>query len=149
MSSKTELFQSQYKNFKEMCEVSDACDSWDEAANGLIEDWALNDLFALALHFIAVDGQIDAGEVEAFNTCLGYDYSKDELCELYEIASDIIDYGVEERLKEDLMTLEQYDTHLSAAFEGMVLTLLEILAESDGIEGYAETQEINRLKEVL
>ena len=149
MSEKTALFKSQYKNFTEMCEQSEGLDQWDTSKYGLTEEYVLEDLFALALHFIAVDGEIADGEVSAFNECLGYEYGTEELTDIYENCREIIDYGVEERLKEDLMSLEQLDSHLAAAFEGMVFTLLEILSESDGYFGISEQEEILRLKAAL
>ncbi len=142
-------FKEKYEAFLDRCDASEDMQAWNEEKYGPIDICVENDLFSLALYIIGTDGSVTAREVEAFNSCLGYEMSAEELQTIYQANAELIGGNVVSNIRGDLMTIESYDTHIGEAFEGIVLELCKLMSEADGILTEEERALAEELKKAL
>ena len=117
-----EQFQTKVEAFLEACESLQDRGLWEEEEYGNVQAYYVNDLVCIIARIIAADGEITERETEFLGEVFGFDYSVEELEEVYDICLRTL----ENCMMDTYMDCPYYeqnqfpmDTRLQALFCGM------------------------------
>lgn len=145
----TEQFKSLYKRFLIGCDSIEEIGQWNKEELGEMDVFYQNDLVSVILMLIATDGEISDKEVEYLNKNFGFDYSVDELSDVYEGCKEEIDSYFDENFKNGISYMRTINAKLADAYKELLGLICDIIVESDNIVSDDETKIINQLKEKL
>jgi len=107
-----------------------------------------NDLTSVIIRLIAVDGNISQKEVDYLNKTFGFEYTLDELVEVYENCIDNIDETFDENFENGISYMRKINGKLADAYKELLSMVCEIIINSDDVVSPAEIDEVKRLKEM-
>ena len=149
IDSLTEAFRVQYDRFIQHCDAIEETGAWDKETFGEMDVFYENDLVSLILRLIAADGKISGREVEYFNRNFGFDYTAEQLAEVYDICRGEIGESFDEKFKEDVASMRAINGELAALYEELLRNICDIVIASDGEISPEEIEEARRIKSLF
>ena len=124
-------FRLYYDKFLAACDSLEDCGSWPLEDLGEMDAWLANDMSCLIIRLIFADGVIRQEEVDFLNSALGFNYTVEELADVYATCGDKINHFLEEELPEDIVMLDKFDPILAGYFRQMLGILAQLVITSD------------------
>ena len=109
-----ENFKLKYEMFLNGCDSIEETEQWDVEKLGEMDAFYISDLASIIIRLVALDGKITAKEVDYFNRTFGFEYTLEELTELYRVCEDNIDRSFDENFEnyiDKLLSKLHYLTH--------------------------------------
>lgn len=146
-----EQFQKNVEAFLEACEDLQKKGLWDEVEYGNVQAYYVNDLVCIITKIIAADGEITDCETQLLGEVFGFDYTVEELQEVYEICADGIEEFFETGVNEAYQLLQDKDSDLANSYKELLLEAANVAVDSDGVKTVsAEEQEVvQKLQKLL
>ena len=138
-------FQIQFEKFLIACDAAEAEGLWDAEANGEMEAWYTQDLTCIILKLAAADGSISAAEAKTVRDLFDFDYTSEELLEVFDTQREYLDRLVAEDVRADADRLAAIRPALADAYRELVALACEIVSESDGL-AQAESEFLTQLR---
>ena len=145
----TEQFKSLYERFLIGCDSIEEIGQWNKEELGEMDVFYSNDLVSVIIRLIASDGDISDKEVEYLNENFGFEYSVDELINVYEECKDEIDCSFDENFANGITYMRTINPKLANAYKELLGLICDIIIESDDVISNEEIQVINQLKAKL
>ena len=145
----TQSFKTKYEAFVIGCDSIEEMELWDKEKHGEMDVFYANDLTSIIIRLIASDGKITHKETEYLNTSFGFDYTVNELCEVYESNADILDRSFDESFENGISYMRAINGKLADAYKELISLACDIIVESDGVVADAELAEVRRLNALL
>lgn len=140
-------FKSKYESFLIGCDSVEEMGLWDKEALGEMEVFYLNDMISIIIRLIVTDGLVTEKEVEYLNKTFDFNYSIEELTEIYEnCAENIIGEAFDENFENGITYMRKINAKLADLYKEILILICDIIIESDGIIDEKEAQEVVRLK---
>ena len=139
-------FSEKYESFLIGCDAIEEEERWNIDFCGEMEAFYANDMTSIILRLIASDGDISQKEVDYLNEAFGFDYTLEELIEVYENCGENIDEAFDENFENGITQLRRINPKLADTYRELLALICLIIIESDGIVAEAEIDEIKRLK---
>ena len=105
-----------------------------------------NDLVSVIIRLIAADGNISAKEVEYLNHNFGFEYTVEELADVYVSCKEEIGHSFDEQFENGISYMRSVNGKLADAYKELLELICNIIVESDDVIDKAETEEAQRLK---
>ena len=147
--SLTQEFKTKLQGFIKGCNKLEAAGAWDKKEYGEMEAYYQNDLVVAILRIIAADGNISKKETECLNMAFGFDYTVDELREVYENCEESFGLPFEEQAKEGFKLLSSVSKESADAYKELLELTCDIIIQSDGIIAEKETVELEKIKAAI
>lgn len=149
--SSAEQFQTKVEAFLEACESLQERGLWEEEEYGNVQAYYVNDLVCIIARIIAADGEITERETEFLGEVFGFDYTVEELEEVYEICIDSIKDMFETGVNEAYQLLKDMDMDLADSYKELILLAGQVAMDSDDMimSSAAEKEELRKLCELL
>lgn len=141
-----ESFRLKYEQFFIGCDALEDTGSWNKEVYGEMEAFYQNDLVVFVLRLIAADGKITSEEADYLNRAFGFDYSVDELLEVYNSCREDFEGSFEEQAKSGYELMKRMSEKIAAAYLELLGLICDIIMESDGVVAPAELEEIRKIK---
>ena len=143
----TQNFKVKFERFKEDCDRRQKIVLLDKCNDGSLRGFYGYDLSTVALRLIAADGVINVNEVKYYNELFDFEYTSQELLELYRGCSDMVlgEY-FENDFKDAYTRLRGIDPGLAIDYKELLGYLCDIIIASDGEVTDDEVEEVNKLK---
>ncbi len=141
-----ESFKLKYDLFMIGCDAIEEEGLWDTEVLGEMDGFYFNDLSSVIIRLIASDGNISEKEVEYLNKTFGFEYTLDELKEVYKNCKDNIDHSFDEAFENGISYMRKINSKLADAYKELLALICDIIIESDGIIADIEVDEVKRLK---
>ena len=143
----TQDFRDRYAAFSDGCAAAERDSRWNTEEFGSMEGYAFAALSGAILSLIVSDGNVGERETEYLDENFGFDYTVDDLLELYGYAAKDILANAAENAKEALRLIRAADGGLAEDFRSLLFLACEIISESD--DGVNEDEEamIRQLRE--
>ena len=139
MERKSDGFRVLYDQFVNSCDAAEEAGKWDKEEYGEMEGYFFNTLMGILMNVVNADGNIGEREAEALNENFGFSYTVDELIELYGYCGKDLEANYAENTRAAMELLCGIDEGLAERFRELVLTICEIVAESE--DGVLESEE--------
>ncbi|MBE6960796.1 MAG: hypothetical protein E7448_08790 [Ruminococcaceae bacterium] len=149
LNNNRESFKLKYASFLTGCDAIEDQDLWDKEALGEMEAFYANDLTGVIIRLIASDGKITQSEVAYLNEAFGFDYTVEELTELYDTCKEDIDRSFDENFENGITYMRKINPKLADAYKELLFLVCEIIIDSDGIIAVPEISEVVRLRILL
>ena len=146
VSQYTQSFQMKYESFRTGCDSLEELGLWDKDAYGEMDVFYANDLASVIIRLIAVDGKITQKEVDYLNSTFDFDYTLEELCEVYSNCKDDIGHAFDETVENGITLMRRINAKLANAYKELRSLICEIVTKSDGVVTAVEQEEVQRLK---
>ena len=145
----TRNFKLKYERFKDQCNSVQKIGILDKCGDGSLKGFYGYDLSTVALRLIAADGVININEVKYYNELFDFEYTSQELLELYRGCSDMIlgEY-FESDFSDAFTRLRGIDAGLAIEYKELLGYLCEIIISSDGEITDDEVEEVDKLKKL-
>jgi len=144
----SEAFRLQYDKFTTGCAAVEEQGFWDDDRFGSMENYYYNDIMCVILCLVSADGTFSNAEAQYINEIFGFQYTAEELQEMYGTEGDSIRRMLTGEVPANYRHLREINGKLADHYRNMVLLICDIIAESDGIKP-AEAKEIQALKTAL
>ena len=145
-----ESFQFKFDKFLMGCEAVENATLWDEDTYGTMEDYYAELLVSLILRTITADGWVSDREVNYLNQLFGFSYDGNELEQVYDGCSDMLNSeSFDNELKDGIARLRECNARLADAFIELIELVSEIIVRSDGFVTDEEKAEIARVKKLI
>lgn len=141
----TESFRTRLDSFMIGCDSLEEIDLWDKETYGEMDAYYLNEFISTILRLVAADNNISEDEVDYLNDYFGFEYSLEELQFTYDNCRDEISEAFTERLAEDYRRIQSANSDLAEEFKKLLLTICDVLAESDGAITDEERNELEMI----
>jgi|GEM_PF-1283411 len=140
-------FKMKYERFKKQCDSVQRVGMLDKCGDGSLKGFYGYDLATVALRLIAADGVININEVRYYNELFDFEYTSQELLELYRGCSDMLlgDY-FESDFSDAFTRLRGISPSLAIDYKELLGYLCEIIISSDGEVTDDEVEEVETLK---
>ena len=145
----TEEFKTKYESFFIGCDAVEESGLWDREAHGEMEAFYQNDLVSVILRLIAVDGTISEREAEYLNKNFGFDYTADDLTEIYKSCEEEINRSFDEQFENGVTYLRSVNEKMADAYKELLGLICDIIIESDDVISPEEIEEAKRLKDLF
>lgn len=143
----TESFRTKYEAFITGCDSIEEIGDWDKESFGEMEAFYSNDLISIIIRIIATDKSIDTKEVDYLNKAFGFDYTKEELIEVYNNCyENIVSEAFDENFENGITYMRKINSKLADAYKELLYLVCKIIIESDGIVAESEIVEVEKLK---
>lgn len=142
----TAEFKAKYERFIIGCDAIEEMGLWDKEKNGEMDVFYENDLVSVVIRLIASDGNIAEKEAEYLNKAFGFEYTAEELTEVYKSCGDDIGRSFDEQFENGVTYMRSINGKLADAYKELLGLICDIIIESDGETVSAETEEAKRLK---
>ncbi|MBQ2963827.1 MAG: hypothetical protein IJE14_04115 [Clostridia bacterium] len=139
-------FNMKYESFLTGCDSIEEMGLWDKEAYGEMEAFYFNDLTSVIIRLIAADRNISLKEVNYLNETFGFEYTLDELVEVYNACKDDIGSAFDENFENGITYMRRINQKLAEAYKELLGLICDIIIESDGVISSAEVTEVKRLK---
>lgn len=137
----TEEFKTKFERFFIGCDALEEMNLWNKEEYGEMDVFFQNDLVSIILRLIVADGEISDKETEYLNKAFGFDYTTEELSEVYENCKDEISISFDELFKKGVALLRSINEKLAAAYKELIVLVCDIIIESDEIVAPNEIEE--------
>ncbi len=141
-------FKLKLEAFLNGCDAVEEVGFWDKGALGEMDAFYLNDLTSVIIRLIAADGKITEKEVDYLNETFDFDYSLEELTEVYRSSGDDIGQAFDENFENGITYMRKINPKLADAYKELLALICQIIIESDGIVSESEINEVKRLKDM-
>lgn len=145
----SEEFRIRYERFMIGCDAIEDLGKWDKENYGEMEAYYQNDLVSVILRLIAADGEINDKEVRYLNENFGFDYTPDELSDVYRSCRDDIGHAFDEQFARGAAFMRSINEKIAEAYRELLGLICDIIVESDGVVTPEEIGEAKRLKALL
>lgn len=142
----TESFRTKYEAFINGCDSIEEMGLWNKDVLGEMESFYTNDMASVIIRLIASDGKVTQKETEYLNKTFGFDYTFQELKEVYESSRDCLDRSFDENFENGISYMKKINPKLANAYKELLALICKIIIESDGVISDAEVEEVKRLK---
>lgn len=149
LNALSESFKTKFERFLIGCDSIEELDRWDKEANGEMDVYYSNDIVSVIIRLIAADGSFSEKETDYLNEFFGFDYTAEELKSTYEDCSDEIENLFDEELGSGIATMREINSNLADAYKELLLTVCDIIIESDGVIDGAEVELAQQLKNIV
>jgi len=146
MNNIIDSFKMKYESFLIGCDAIEEMDLWDKETLGEMDAFYSNDLTSIIIRLIAVDGKITSKEVEYLNETFGFEYTIEELIDVYDSCKDDIGQAFDENFENGITYMRKINAKLADAYKELLSLICEIIIESDGVISESEISEVKRLK---
>ena len=139
-------FKMKHESFLVGCDSIEEMGLWDKEALGEMDVFYSNDLTSVIIRLIATDGKITQKEVDFLNETFDFEYTLDELIDVYNSCKDDIGHGFDENFENGITYMRKINAKLADAYKELLSLICEIIIESDGVIAESEIAEVKRLK---
>ena len=139
-------FKMKYESFLIGCDSIEEMGLWDKEAHGEMDAFYSNDLASVIIRLIATDGKITQKEVEYLNETFDFEYTLEELIDVYNACKDDIGQAFDENFENGITYMRKINAKLADAYKELLSLICEIIIESDGVITESEISEVKRLK---
>ena len=139
-------FKMKHESFLIGCDSIEEMGLWDKEAHGEMDAFYSNDLTGVIIRLIATDGKITQKEVDFLNETFDFDYTLDELTDVYNSCKDEIGHAFDENFENGITYMRKINSKLADAYKELLSLICEIIIESDGVISELEVAEVKRLK---
>lgn len=139
-------FKMKYESFLIGCDSIEEMGLWDKEAHGEMYAFYSNDLASVIIRLIATDGKITQKEVEYLNGTFDFEYTLEELIDVYNACKDDIGQAFDENFENGITYMRKINAKLADAYKELLSLICEIIIESDGVITESEISEVKRLK---
>ncbi len=144
-----EEFKLKWDAFLMGCDSLEDMTLWDKEAFGEMDVYYTNEITSLAIRLIAVDGNITQKEVDYINDAFDFNFTLEEMKDIYVKSEEYIDRSFDEYFKKTLAHLGKINAGLKEAYVQLVTLMCDIMIAGDGETERAEIQEAEHIKELL
>lgn len=141
-----ESFKFKHERFIIGCDAIEETGLWDVERYGEMDVFYSTDLASVILRLIAVDGTISARETAYLNETFGFDYTLEELAEVYDDCREDLSHSFDEAFENGISLMRAINAKLADAYKELLLLVCEIIICSDGVISEEEMAEVQRLK---
>lgn len=145
----TEQFKSLYERFLIGCDSIEEMGEWNIEEYGDMDVFYSNDLIGVILRLIVSDGIISDKEVNYLNKTFDFDYSIEELKDVYENCKEELQDTYDDNFSSGLIIMKSINLKLAEAYKELLRLICEIIIQSDDIVSSEEMNVINELKLTL
>ena len=139
-------FRLQHERFLLGCESVEEMGLWDKEALGEMDAFYSNELVSVIIRLIAADGKITSAEVQYLNETFGFDYTREELAQVYDACKEDLGHSFDENFENGITLMRKINAKLADAYKELLCLICRIIAESDGAVVNAEVAEARRLQ---
>ncbi len=139
-------FKMKHESFLIGCDSIEEMGLWDKEALGEMDVFYSNDLTSVIIRLIATDGKITQKEVDFLNETFDFEYTLDELIDVYNSCKDDIGHAFDENFENGITYMRKINAKLADAYKELLALICEIIIESDGVIAESEIAEVKRLK---
>ena len=139
-------FKMKHESFLIGCDSIEEMGLWDKEALGEMDVFYSNDLTSVIIRLIATDGKITQKEVDFLNETFDFEYTLDELIDVYNSCKDDIGHAFDENFENGITYMRKINAKLADAYKELLSLICEIIIESDGVIAESEIAEVKRLK---
>ena len=144
-----EGFKLKYEKFIYGCDSAEEMQKWNKEENGEMEAYFSNELVSVATVLIAADGRFSCVEIEFLNELFDFDYTSEELSEIYDDYCESIEEIFDEGVENGISILKRINEKIATAYKDLLATLCEIIIKSDNVVENAEISLATELLEKL
>lgn len=141
-------FKMKHESFLIGCDSIEEMGLWNKEALGEMDVFYSNDLTSVIIRLIATDGKITQKEVDFLNETFDFEYTLDELIDVYNSCKDDIGHAFDENFENGITYMRKINAKLADAYKELLSLICEIIIESDGVIAESEIAEVKRLKEM-
>ncbi|MBE6761602.1 MAG: TerB family tellurite resistance protein [Ruminococcaceae bacterium] len=141
-----ESFKMKYDSFIVGCDSVEELGLWDKENLGEMDAFYSNNMSSLILRVIAIDGKITQKEVEYLNKSFGFNYTLNELTQVYDICKEEILKSFEESFENSFSYLQEINPKLAEAYKELIVLICEIIIKSDDVVSPSEISEVECIK---
>ncbi len=141
-----ESFKIKHELFINGCDSVEEMGLWDKSELGEMDAFYSNELSSIIIRLIASDGNISEKEVAYLNGTFGFNYTVDELREVYDNSRDDIGTAFDGSFENGISHMRKINPKLADAYKELLALICTIIIESDGITAKEELAELERLK---
>ena len=142
----TQEFQFKLEEFLTGCDAIEELDEWNKEEYGEMDGFYQNDLISVILRLIAVDGEISDAEVEYLNKNFGFEYTTQELTEVYKNCKEEVGHSFDESFQKGVVLMRSINEKLAERYRELLSLICDIIIESDDVRKPEEIEEAKRLK---
>ena len=146
LNALVESFKFKHERFIIGCDAVEEVGAWDKEQYGEMDAFYSTDLCSVILRLVAVDGTITPREVAFLNETFGFEYTLEELVEVYENCKEDIDHSFDESFENGISLMRSISPKLADAYKELLSLVCDILICSDGDVADAEVAEAHRLR---
>lgn len=128
------------------CDSIEEMGDWNKETLGEMDVFYSNDLSSVIIRLIASDGKISEKEVHYLNETFGFEYTIEELIDVYNNCKEDIGRSFDEDFANGISYMRKINSKLADAYKELLSLVCTIIVESDGIIAKSEIEEIKRLK---
>ncbi len=145
----TDEFKFKYERFWIGCDALEELDRWNKEEYGEMDVFYQNDLVSVILRLIAADGKISDQEVKYLNENFGFDYTTEELEEVYENCKDEIVHYFDEQFVNGVSLMRSINDKLADSYKELLGLICDIIIESDDVISPEEIKEASSMKKYI
>ena len=139
-------FKMKHEQFLIGCDSIEEMGLLDKDTLGEMDVFYTNDLTSVIIRLIATDGKITQKEVDFLNETFDFEYTLDELIDVYNSCKDDIGHAFDENFENGITYMRKINAKLADAYKELLSLICEIIIESDGVIAESEIAEVKRLK---
>ncbi len=139
-------FKMKLESFLIGCDSVEEMGLWDKDTLGEMDVFYSNDLSSVIIRLIASDGKISEKEVQYLNETFGFEYTLDELTDVYDNCKEEIGHSFDEEFENGISYMRKLNDKLADAYKELLALICEIIIESDGVISDVEIEEVKNLK---
>ncbi len=142
----SEEFKFKFEKFLMGCDSIEEMGLWDKDTLGEMDVFYSNDLSSVIIRLIASDGMISEKEVQYLNETFGFEYTLDELTDVYDSCKEDIGHSFDEEFENGISYMRKLNGKLADAYKELLALICDIIVESDGVISETEIEEVKNLK---
>ena len=143
----SESFKFKFEKFLTGCDSIEEMGLWNLEENGEMDAYYSADLTSVIIRLIAADGNVTQKEVDYLNDIFGFEYTVEELAAIYDDCEEAIDSIFEDGAENGLSLMRSINEKLADAYIDLIVTICDIVIESDGVIDAAEIELAKQIKE--
>ena len=144
-----ESFNMKYELFRTGCDSIENMGLWNKDLYGEMDVFYSNEIASIIIRLIAADGKIAQKEVDYLNTTFDFDYTLEELVEVYNSCKDDIGCSFDEGFENGITYMRKVSNKLADEYKELLVLICQIIVASDGVIAETEIAEVNRLKNMI
>ena len=141
----TERFNMRWDKFIVACDALEETGKWNKDEYGEMEAYYENDMISIILRLIVCDDRVTVEEADYLNNIFGFQYTPEELRELYKSFSNAVEGDADAMLIEGYALLKSVSPELAAYYRELVSYACGIISESDGAVAQNEYRTSNHI----
>ena len=141
-------FKTKYEAFLAGCDSLEEVGRWNKDAYGEMDAFYSNDLASVIIRLIVADGKITSKEVEYVNQTFGFDYTLDEMKNVYRSSKESLEEYFDEAFENGITYMRRVNRKLADSYKELLSLICRIVIHSDGVVTESELSEVRRLLEM-